>query len=651
MIKSQITIDANSWTAKIFSMIKTPVWPDKVSCLTEDEQTRLMPRAPLLGLCVLLVSLICSGCPKNEPSFTLDLQIVPDDGISSTTALTISKYSVRLSFLKPAPTAEPQVLSIRDVELICDRVIPPRQTITFQVPNIPDPAVILTVDVFSDEGEGEKTLIYSGRQKNVNLTKEEKSAKVLLFPAGRVVKTRAPAAIFRAFHTATLLPNGEVMLVGGMIADPPDNYQTTGQLQDNAFVSPNIELYDPATLTFVDTKVRLNSARAFHQAHLLPTLPDGTFRVLVYGGVKPVDDTQPAFQVRTKALIPFLFTPTDSAEAAEAVLISYRPDPNSTDLSKIVTTKTLDAFPKTMFPAMGEALSQSRIVFAGGGPAYASLGADYGFTGNDATAWVSLTDQNPVPEDQQRLNQIRAGHAMAQLGDRYLIWGGNMTGASEDIGEILPVGAAPTPAAITQPKTTAWHTLTPIGSSDRDLAGNIAPTAALLAGGFELAEEAANLRFATSTLRTPALLWVRQSELSFQPVTENSPAGGSVFEPVGYHDAIRLHDGSVLLSGGNCAAGLFCATPQLVICKLEDDPVCSPAPSTLTMGRFGHRMTRLLDNTVLITGGITGEGNMGQLLKDAEIFNPRLGHASEDFPFDREPAAESKPCQDVQAEE
>src|SRR5882724_9558163 len=70
--------------------------------------------------------------------------------------------------------------------------------------------------------------------------------------------------IGRTYHTATLLPNGMVLVAGGF---------------DNTFIaSASAELYDPASGTWTATG-NLNNARAFHTATLLP---NGI--VLVAGG-------------------------------------------------------------------------------------------------------------------------------------------------------------------------------------------------------------------------------------------------------------------------------------------------------------------------------------------------------------------------------
>jgi len=82
----------------------------------------------------------------------------------------------------------------------------------------------------------------------------------------------------RSRHTATLLPDGRVLIIGGNGAQVKD------------FIDPavaSIEVWDPATQTFSDL-TNLETARGAHTATLLP---DGT--VLVVGGWTGLDKADP----------------------------------------------------------------------------------------------------------------------------------------------------------------------------------------------------------------------------------------------------------------------------------------------------------------------------------------------------------------------
>src|SRR6185369_1407776 len=73
--------------------------------------------------------------------------------------------------------------------------------------------------------------------------------------------------IGRADHTATLLPNGKVLITGGVFTTSPAPVPTQ-----------SAELYDPATGTFTTTG-SLNTARSLHSATLL-----NNGKVLIAGG-------------------------------------------------------------------------------------------------------------------------------------------------------------------------------------------------------------------------------------------------------------------------------------------------------------------------------------------------------------------------------
>lgn len=84
------------------------------------------------------------------------------------------------------------------------------------------------------------------------------------------VRTIAPMAFARALHSSVVLPNGQVVVIGGQGIARPFS-------EDQAVLRP--ELWDPRTETFTQLKA-MAVARVYHSVALL--LPDG--RVLAGGG-------------------------------------------------------------------------------------------------------------------------------------------------------------------------------------------------------------------------------------------------------------------------------------------------------------------------------------------------------------------------------
>ncbi len=76
----------------------------------------------------------------------------------------------------------------------------------------------------------------------------------------------------RAYHTATILPNGKVLIAGGGT--------------DPSVPLASAELYDPVSKTFSPTG-SMGTARAYHTATILP---DGM--VLIAGGTGPERPTR-----------------------------------------------------------------------------------------------------------------------------------------------------------------------------------------------------------------------------------------------------------------------------------------------------------------------------------------------------------------------
>ena len=147
-------------------------------------------------------------------------------------------------------------------------------------PTTPGPAVCLDAAEVYDPAAGEFTavdnmasrrcsLVWTGavvlNDGKVLITGGAGTSAELFDPATETFRATGNMTTPRSVHTATLLPNGHVLLSGG--------YNTFG-----IFTTDSAELYDPVTETFSAT-VGMIEARQQHTATLLP---DG--QVLVAGG-------------------------------------------------------------------------------------------------------------------------------------------------------------------------------------------------------------------------------------------------------------------------------------------------------------------------------------------------------------------------------
>jgi hypothetical protein len=85
----------------------------------------------------------------------------------------------------------------------------------------------------------------------------------------------------RFHHTATLLPNGKVLIAGGSYSHP------TGLIDAYFDVLASAELYDPTTGRFTPAG-KMTMHRQYHTATLLPN-----GKVLIVGGAKLTTGAQP----------------------------------------------------------------------------------------------------------------------------------------------------------------------------------------------------------------------------------------------------------------------------------------------------------------------------------------------------------------------
>ena len=157
----------------------------------------------------------------------------------------------------------------------------------------------------------------------------------------------------RAFHTATTLPSGEVLVFGGLEA-----LRSYGP--DWFGVVNTAEVYDPTRLAFTDVTIPKTSApkpRAFHQVAVLSATAEKV-KLLAVGGVSA---NLPGLPVLTTPDRPsqFRLMPAFYADAGGVEILVYD-----------IATRTLTAEPLT-----GE---MARTAFAGGTALPGSGGVDAG---------------------------------------------------------------------------------------------------------------------------------------------------------------------------------------------------------------------------------------------------------------------------------
>ena len=122
----------------------------------------------------------------------------------------------------------------------------------------------------------------------------------LFDPTTKQFSAGAPMATGRAGHTATMLPGGKVLVVGGMSA-----YYLSIRF---AVCTNSVELYDPATANW-STRAPMSKPRC---GHTTTVLPDG--RILVAGGdFRSLANTAEIYDPATNA-----WTPTGNLNVARA---------------------------------------------------------------------------------------------------------------------------------------------------------------------------------------------------------------------------------------------------------------------------------------------------------------------------------------------
>jgi hypothetical protein len=382
----------------------------------------------------------------------------------------------------------------------------------------------------------------------------------------------------RLLHSATLLADGSVLLAGGV---PMNLGNTDG--------TDSLERFDPATLRFTSFG-RLQVARERHTATRL-----ASGAVLFIGGqnmaqieIDPVVERYIDVSGGTDggAAPPGdAAMPTDLGANAPGGDLSV-PPPASLVSGRLLHTVT--------------PLRDGSYLIVGGTGTRRARAPDPVTSGRtDAELYVpgrSTTERLPFP-----LNEGHALHTATRLPDgRVLVLGGvGSGGRTIATGEIYYPDTGRFYARSSGAARQA-HTATLLGNAD---VFSTDPVSVWVAGG---ASNGAIL--GTSEL------------YRYDPAsgTINVTSGPNLVTARQLHSAVRLQDGRVALIGG--LAGQALGSIELF------DPQGSGsvrlARCSLHTPRFFHRTTLLADGRVLITGGNSSLGGSAPALREAELFDP-----------------------------
>ncbi|MGZ3443606.1 MAG: kelch repeat-containing protein, partial [Polyangia bacterium] len=134
---------------------------------------------------------------------------------------------------------------------LCDRVFKvPREVPSIKIPR----GSTQTIDVYAEAyapvaaGDTIPRRVAVGSLLGVPLTSKTIS-DLRLYPDERFRCLNQKLQRPRAFHTATLLPNGEVLVVGGLTPTPDPADEAFGAAP--VYVTSEAEIYDPSTGSFI----------------------------------------------------------------------------------------------------------------------------------------------------------------------------------------------------------------------------------------------------------------------------------------------------------------------------------------------------------------------------------------------------------------
>lgn len=490
-------------------------------------------------------------------------------------------------------------------------------------------------------------LVASGQIDDLPFSGTVDAPRIFMALTGRMGCSLGSLSKARAFHTVTALPGGFALVAGGLVATNGD--VTAVAEGSGLLLTDALEIYSTQTGRFVQPDVTGEAGipRAFHTAFLVEGSDANTAQVLLVGGVSQgaVPFGNGVVKIRTGPEHPLRLTPDPDATPAPAMLLTIDLSQDPPQVSR--SSEDLVGWPASYFQD-GGIYSETGACVVGGANSV-SVDGDFAFTPDIDLGYFDSALHYPL---RGSIDIPRLGHTVTMSSDGIsgLIWGGNLGQATPalNVAETLSVQPAPPSSSVmtldasssttATALPTAFHTATLLDDGD-----------VLIAGGFVV--ESSLDELALNPDPNVRIVRVRRNGTLYAYY----PQDASDFTPVGYHAAVALPDGTVLLTGGSpifepgltaCPGGesaWTCSMNQAWIYTPGTDPADGGALSALTSGalqvpRFGHTMTLMGNGTVLVAGGLRRDDSTLYTEPSAEVYNAATGSESEDTPLHRRPA-------------
>lgn len=460
------------------------------------------------------------------------------------------------------------------------------------------------------DAESEYVVRWCGEQEGISIKhRATTSVSMFISSCSNFTSVRNSMIIQRAMHSATLLPDGRVVLVGGFTEVGSQEDCPGGYCRDLVATS-KIDIYDSSTGSFgASTGLELLHPRAAHTATLLD---DG--RILLVGGVG-LARWRVSFDNGPQPMLENDPVNVDDPAAMSAELLDLE--------NRSVTEIPLDpASPRLLHAAV--TLDSGTIVLGGLTPASNQALATVARYSGGSEPWEELPDE--------LLGVPRQGMVVVPLDDgRFFVWGGNHAQAEADPGEF---------AILLEDKAEGLVATQPaFVSNEQSLDGlpsfysagtRLGENLVLISGGAivdqvykpamdEWPEMLAALRVLDLTADAEQLVditWTRMKTSRAMHTSTIMDRGAMA--------------GMVMLAGGlseyNRADRRFLPTYSVEFFSLEDEGTSEMKvegwPVVLAEARAGHTATCLLDGSVLVTGGFTSGNESFAITDSAEVFNP-----------------------------